>query len=336
MKRWDVFISHASEDRQAVALPLAASLIRAGLKVWLDRFELKVGDSLRERIDEGLSESVFGVVVLSENFLNKGWPKRELNGLFALEEEGAKVILPVWHGVDKVTVSRYSPILADRLAADTKDGIPAVARMIAEVILGGGSSLRSLGVTLASRFIEIVNDGPEPAKVGTFLTTYRRVLQFALGDFGLRPDGAVYRERPILGDSQPDLTVGSLQSTAGDWGWKHFFFCPVQGPFFERRGPAGALKQAIGKLTSLQAWLSGHAAEAGNGLIESDRRLRGAFQNWRGPFHRHELLILAGRRDNLSQSDRETIRALRDGGVVVRSYDWLIEACAMVDEDETS
>ena len=70
MKKWDVFISHASEDKQAIALPLAESLVRSGLKVWLDRFELRVGHSLREKIDEGLSESAFGVVILSEHFLN--------------------------------------------------------------------------------------------------------------------------------------------------------------------------------------------------------------------------------------------------------------------------
>lgn len=46
---WDVFISYASEDRDAVAAPLAQSLEELGLRVWFDRSELKVGDS-RERI----------------------------------------------------------------------------------------------------------------------------------------------------------------------------------------------------------------------------------------------------------------------------------------------
>ena len=135
MKKWDVFISHASEDKQSVALPLADSLERSGLKVWLDRFELRIGDSLRERIDEGLAESSFGVVILSEHFLKKGWPKNELDGLFALEDGGRRVILPVWHGVNKATVARYSPMLADRLAADTMQGIPVVTQMIAQVVL---------------------------------------------------------------------------------------------------------------------------------------------------------------------------------------------------------
>ena len=86
MKRWDVFISHASEDKTEVAAPLANALRRGGVKVWLDRQELRIGDSLREKIDEGLSESRFGIVILSPHFFQKGWPKRELNGLMALEE----------------------------------------------------------------------------------------------------------------------------------------------------------------------------------------------------------------------------------------------------------
>lgn len=65
MSEFDVFISHASEDKAEIARPLAESLARAGLRVWLDEFELQLGDSLREKIDQGLSLSRFGVVVLS-------------------------------------------------------------------------------------------------------------------------------------------------------------------------------------------------------------------------------------------------------------------------------
>jgi TIR domain len=133
-KEWDAFISHASEDKDVV-VPLADMLRRAGLKIWLDKHELRMGDSLRERIDAGLAESRFGIVVLSPNFLAKQWPKRELNGLMVLEESGQKVILPVWHGIKKETLLQYSPILADRLASDTSRGIENVAKDIIQVIV---------------------------------------------------------------------------------------------------------------------------------------------------------------------------------------------------------
>jgi len=70
-KKWDIFISHASEDKVTVARPLAAALRRAGVRVWLDEHELRVGDSLSEKVDEGLSQSRFGVVILSPGFFAK-------------------------------------------------------------------------------------------------------------------------------------------------------------------------------------------------------------------------------------------------------------------------
>ena len=124
----DVFISHASEDKQDVAQPLAEILSLQGLRVWLDANELSVGDSLREKIDQGLAESRYGIAILSPAFFAKDWPKRELNALVAREVAGQKVILPVWHGVDQQFVASYSPILADKLAASTQSGLGCVAR----------------------------------------------------------------------------------------------------------------------------------------------------------------------------------------------------------------
>ena len=56
-KEYDVFISHASEDKDSVVRPLALALKEKGVNVWYDEFELKIGDSLRRKIDQGLSKS---------------------------------------------------------------------------------------------------------------------------------------------------------------------------------------------------------------------------------------------------------------------------------------
>jgi hypothetical protein len=131
---WDVFISHASEDKEAVARPLAHRLRELGLRVWFDESVLEVGDSLRDSIDRGLAHSRFGVVIVSPSFFGKHWTKKELNGLMARETDGEKVILPVWHQVQKADVARHSPLLADRVAAKTSDGIDAVARQLVKTI----------------------------------------------------------------------------------------------------------------------------------------------------------------------------------------------------------
>lgn len=80
-KDYDVFISHASEDKEAVVRPLANALKEKGLNVWYDEFELKIGDSLRRKIDQGLAKSRFGIVVISRSFIKKGWTNYELDGL---------------------------------------------------------------------------------------------------------------------------------------------------------------------------------------------------------------------------------------------------------------
>lgn len=118
-RTFDVFISHASEDKDAVVRPLAVALQSGGLRVWYDEFELKIGDSLRRKIDKGLARSRFGVIVLSQSFFGKGWPNYELDGLVTKAVTGEQVLLPIWHNISKQEVIEYSPSLADKLARST-------------------------------------------------------------------------------------------------------------------------------------------------------------------------------------------------------------------------
>lgn len=119
LQYYDVFISHASEDKEDLVRSLAQELINNGLLVWYDEFELKIGDSLRRSIDRGLARSRFGIVVLLPSFFAKQWPQYELDGLVTKEMIGDKVILPLWHKVSKDEVMKYSPSLADKVALST-------------------------------------------------------------------------------------------------------------------------------------------------------------------------------------------------------------------------
>ena len=132
--KWDVFVSHASEDKDDFVRPLAERLSELGLRVWFDEFTLAVGDSLRRSIDQGLSQSRYGVVVISPAFLRKHWPHVELNGMVAREVAGVKVILPVWHNIDVVEIRKHSPILADRLAVSSETGLENVASELLRAI----------------------------------------------------------------------------------------------------------------------------------------------------------------------------------------------------------
>lgn len=132
--RWDLFICHASEDKDDFVRPLAERLVSVGLKVWYDDFTLKVGDSLRRSIDEGLSKSRYGVVILSPSFFKKEWPQKELDGLVAKEIDVVNVILPVWHNVDISEVKKYSLILSDKVAAKSSDGLENVVSKLMGVV----------------------------------------------------------------------------------------------------------------------------------------------------------------------------------------------------------
>ena len=129
--KFDVFICHASEDKESFVETLAQALNDAGFSVWYDDFQLAWGDSLRQSIDRGLVGSKYGIVVLSRPFFEKKWTEHELDGLFAKEAKNKKVILPIWHNVTRDDVLGYSPALADRLAK--KSGSDDFLTIVAEL-----------------------------------------------------------------------------------------------------------------------------------------------------------------------------------------------------------
>lgn len=132
---FDVFISHASEDKEPFVGELARALRRRGLVVWYDEFTLRPGDNLRRSIDAGLATSRYGIVVLSRAFFGKEWPQRELDGLTALEmSDGRKRILPVWHEVTQADVAAASPTLAGIFAARSASGPEQTADTLLGVI----------------------------------------------------------------------------------------------------------------------------------------------------------------------------------------------------------
>lgn len=113
---YDVFISHASEDKTPFVEDLVKALQDREVKVWYDSLNIAWGDSLRSQIDNGLKKSTFGIVVLSETYIKKGWTQYELEGLFNIEMTRGKTILPIWHNITKQQVMNFSPTLAGRKA----------------------------------------------------------------------------------------------------------------------------------------------------------------------------------------------------------------------------
>lgn len=118
---YDVFISHAYEDKDSFVNELVDELMKQGILVWYDDKDTAWGSSLREEIDKGLRLSKFGIVVLSPSYIADGkyWTKQELNGLFQMESIESGRILPIWHQLTKKEVAKYSPMIADRKSMTT-------------------------------------------------------------------------------------------------------------------------------------------------------------------------------------------------------------------------
>ncbi len=120
-EQYDVFISHAWEDKDGFVDELVEEMRKAGIVVWYDTTQMLWGDSMRQRIEDGLKKSKFGVVVLSPNYIAEGkyWTKEELNGLFQLESVNGKTVFPIWYNLNKKDVISFSPIIADKKAMTT-------------------------------------------------------------------------------------------------------------------------------------------------------------------------------------------------------------------------
>jgi len=131
---YDVFISHASEDKDLIVRPLYEAMTAKGITAFYDKKSIGWGDSLRKKIDNGLANSKFAIVVFSQSFFKKKWTADELDGLFAVETE-EKMILPLWHDISKNDVAAYSPMLAGRKALKTSDlTFDEIADMLFEML----------------------------------------------------------------------------------------------------------------------------------------------------------------------------------------------------------
>ena len=147
---YDVFISHASEDKDDFVRGLAHALEARRIRCWYDEFTVQPGDSLRRSIDRGLLLSQAGILVLSESFFAKRWPAYELDGLVERftsvggqdsEEGSGSRLIPIWHNVDADAVRGFSPSLANLVSLQSGYGIEQVADRVMNALRPGGSAL---------------------------------------------------------------------------------------------------------------------------------------------------------------------------------------------------
>ncbi|HGY2267895.1 TPA: toll/interleukin-1 receptor domain-containing protein [Morganella morganii] len=132
----DVFISHVREDKDDFVRPFARYLKSLGISVWYDEFTLQGDDSLIKKIDRGLANAKFGILVISREFVNKDWAEYEVNDLLAKDINGTGRILPIWHNITKSEVINFSTSLADKMALTTAHNtIPELAKKLLPILI---------------------------------------------------------------------------------------------------------------------------------------------------------------------------------------------------------
>ena len=135
MTLWDVFISHASDDKEVFVDPLARRLRKLAVRVWYDKFVFMPGDRLSEKIAEGLAKSRYGLLVISSAFISKKWTRYELSGLINRFVEDNARLIPLWLGITRAEVVAFNPALADLLSIRaTKDNIEACTLEVLRIV----------------------------------------------------------------------------------------------------------------------------------------------------------------------------------------------------------
>ncbi len=118
---YDVFLSHASEDKDEVARPLALLLQEHGLRVWYDEFEFRIGDNIIAKLNKGINSSQFGILILSKSFVDmaKQWTKYELDTLESLYVTEDRVMFPIWHNISVKEIRDFRASLANIFSRST-------------------------------------------------------------------------------------------------------------------------------------------------------------------------------------------------------------------------
>lgn len=94
--KYDVFISHAYEDKEEVVMPIVREINKYGLRYWYDSEQLKLGDSITKKINSGINESRFLLAVISSTFVNKNWTMTELQTALNMQfSNGTLKVLPI-------------------------------------------------------------------------------------------------------------------------------------------------------------------------------------------------------------------------------------------------
>ena len=136
MKQYDVFISHATKDKNSYVDKLVEAIKKEGLSVFYDTECILWGDSIPEKIAEGLTNCTLAVVVISKNYFGRPWTEYEIRTLLNRQnQDNNKLVMPILYGVSKKQLMMHYPELGNILFKYSKScSCEEMARALREEI----------------------------------------------------------------------------------------------------------------------------------------------------------------------------------------------------------
>ncbi|HFH3420005.1 TIR domain-containing anti-phage reverse transcriptase [Pseudomonas aeruginosa] len=133
-KMYDVFLCHASEDKEEIVKPLYDELEKLGVHAFYDAKEISWGDSLVGTINKALLKSKFVIAVMTDNSVGKAWPQQEINSVLNGDiSGGTKRLLPLIYG-DKDSILNNNFLMSDKLYVEWKGNPEEIAQKVKDLL----------------------------------------------------------------------------------------------------------------------------------------------------------------------------------------------------------
>ena len=133
-ERPDIFLSFAGEQRANVARPLRKALKRMGIVVWMDEYDIRPGELWQNKIQEAMDDARYIVAVVSREWLDKDWPRREAQKAVRLGRDHQERVIPILVEVDPEDPDLQGDWMGAIQAIQWEGKPTSVAKKIAAVV----------------------------------------------------------------------------------------------------------------------------------------------------------------------------------------------------------